>query len=60
MKFLETSAKEADNVDKLFFDIANRLTAQAKQQELEIDKPVSFNADNTTNISNCAGCFKFW
>lgn len=59
MKFLETSAKEADNVDKLFFDIANRLTAQAKQQELEIDKPVSFNADNTTNISNCAGCFKF-
>lgn len=34
MKFLETSAKEADNVEKLFMEIAKELTLQARQNDL--------------------------
>ena len=59
MDFRETSAKEADNVDKLFYTIAKKLTKEAKQGELTSNKDnVTFN-DNTTSISNCSGCFKF-
>ena len=35
MHFLETSAKEADNVEKLFLEIAQELTQQARQNELK-------------------------
>ena len=35
MRFLETSAKEADNVEKLFLEIAKELTQQARQNELK-------------------------
>ena len=34
MRFLETSAKEADNVETLFMEIAKELTQQAKENEL--------------------------
>ncbi len=34
MRFLETSAKEADNVDKLFLEIAKELTQLARQNDL--------------------------
>jgi GTPase SAR1 family protein len=55
MDFIETSAKESDNVDKLFYTIAKKLTKEAKQGELTSDKDnVTFN-DNTTSISNCSG-----
>ena len=33
MHFLETSAKEADNVDRLFMEIAKELTEQAKNND---------------------------
>ena len=35
MRFLETSAKEADNVEKLFLEIAKELTQQARENELK-------------------------
>lgn len=31
MKFIETSAKECQNVEKIFYDIAETLTKQANQ-----------------------------
>ena len=34
MHFLETSAKEADNVDRLFLEIAKELTQLARQNDL--------------------------
>ena len=34
MVFLETSAKESDNVEKLFMDIATELTKQARANDL--------------------------
>ncbi|CAG2252425.1 RAB30 [Mytilus edulis] len=59
MDFIETSAKEADNVDKLFYTIAKKLSKEAKQGELISDDTTKFNTDNTTSISNCSGCLKF-
>lgn len=59
MTFLETSAKEADNVDKLFYDIAIQLTKKAQEEELEQDHNNVFKPDSTTTISNCSTCFKF-
>jgi hypothetical protein len=51
MDFIETSAKESDNVDKLFYTIAKKMTKEAKQGELTSDKDnVTFN-DNTTSAS---------
>lgn len=35
MTFIETSAKESDNVEKLFLDIAKELTKQARANELK-------------------------
>ena len=60
MKFIETSAKEADNVDTLFLDIAMELTKLARQQALESDKSPNFSASNTTVVSSCSSCFRFW
>ncbi|KAJ8298388.1 hypothetical protein KUTeg_024919 [Tegillarca granosa] len=59
MTFLETSAKEAENVDKLFYDIAIQLTKKAQEEELEQDHDNVFKPDSTTTISNCSTCFKF-
>nr|XP_022324245.1 ras-related protein Rab-30-like isoform X1 [Crassostrea virginica] len=59
MKFIETSAKEAENVDALFYDIATELTKLAHQQALETDKGVNFNAHNTSTISSCSTCLRF-
>ncbi|KAL5012620.1 hypothetical protein ScPMuIL_011171 [Solemya velum] len=58
MHFLETSAKMAENVDKLFIDIAMELTKQAREQELRPDESVEFNASQTTSISSCSSCFR--
>lgn len=36
MYFLETSAKEADNVERLFYEIAAELIEQARTKEVTI------------------------
>ncbi|KAK3099963.1 hypothetical protein FSP39_012578 [Pinctada imbricata] len=59
MNFMETSAKEAENVDTLFLDIAMELTKLARQQELDTDKSPTFSAGTTTVVSNCSSCFRF-
>ena len=45
MRFLETSAKEADNVERLFMEIAKELTMQARQNDLR-----SFSTESTDKI----------
>lgn len=37
MYFLETSAKEADNVERLFYEIAAELIEQARTKEVNAD-----------------------
>lgn len=59
MDFLETSAKEADNVDKLFHAIAEKLLLEAKQGELTSDDTTEFPPHSTTSISSCSGCLRF-
>ncbi|XP_046352725.2 ras-related protein Rab-30-like [Haliotis rubra] len=56
MKFMETSAKEADNVEKLFMDIARDLTKQAREHDLkpEVHKP--FPSGGSTPISTFSCC----
>lgn len=60
MKFLETSAKEADNVDKLFLDIAVELTREAREREYLAPGVSATNiSSDTKSISSCSQCFKF-
>ncbi|WAR00463.1 RAB30-like protein [Mya arenaria] len=59
MNFLETSAKEADNVDKLFTDIAVRLTDEMRDRSrLAPDSNTTNISTNTKSISSCSQCFK--
>ena len=59
MKFLETSAKEADNVDKLFTEIATELTHEERERDkLEADTSSFSVSSNTKTITNCTKCFK--
>ena len=60
MKFLETSAKEADNVDKLFTEIAKELTEEEREKErLDPGSASSFKiSSNTRTITSCTRCFK--
>lgn len=60
MKFIETSAKEADNVDKLFLDIATELSRDAREKGQLEDSQTTFNvSSNTRTINSCSQCFKF-
>ena len=60
MKFIETSAKEADNVDKLFLDIATELTRDARERCHLADSQTTFSvSSNTKTINSCSQCFKF-
>ena len=60
MKFIETSAKEADNVDKLFIEIANELTKEAVEtSRLEPDDSGFNVSGKTKTINSCSQCFKF-
>lgn len=54
MRYLETSAKEADNVEKLFLDLACELIQEAKQNVL-VNSDVSVMPGEGRNISylNC-------
>lgn len=45
MYFIETSAKEAENVEKLFMEIAAELREQARSKEL-----VRFDNSGSTNL----------
>ncbi|KAH3837823.1 ras-related protein Rab-30-like [Dreissena polymorpha] len=58
MKFLETSAKEADNVDKLFIDMATILTEEIRSRRLVPDSQSADISKDTKSISSCAQCFK--
>lgn len=59
MKFIETSAKEADNVDTLFLDIAMELTHDARERErLSPGLSATNISSDTRSISSCTKCFK--
>ena len=59
MKFLETSAKEADNVDKLFTEIATELTMEEREKDKLVPDTSSFSvSSNTKTINSCTKCFK--
>lgn len=63
MYFLETSAKEADNVERLFYEIAAELIEQARSKEMPRSETAGggiSNLGNKTNIlgqSNCCSNF---
>ena len=56
MKYLETSAKEADNVERLFMDIAVELTKETREHELQPNSQDSFHKGETTSISTVSCC----
>ncbi|KAH6934911.1 hypothetical protein HPB50_001832 [Hyalomma asiaticum] len=55
MYFVETSAKEADNVDKLFTEIAVRLTAEARATHARYSGRPSTTADSLPDLKEAAG-----
>jgi Ras-related protein Rab-30 len=63
MKFIETSAKEAENVDALFYDIARELIRQSQATNFESHLADSYSELNTgsgstpvfTTLSTCCG-----
>jgi Ras-related protein Rab-30 len=64
MKFIETSAKEADNVEALFHDIARELIRQVQANEIEpqlVTDSTEINAGGSTQIyttvSECCSRF---
>ena len=59
MRFLETSAKEADNVERLFSAIAYQLTAQARDLELRPEQLTPGLPGGSTPVqpaTPCSGC----
>ena len=58
MRFLETSAKEADNVERLFMEIASELTQQAKQSDLRpsLSSSSEIASGGSTPISSLSCC----
>lgn len=55
MYFIETSAKEADNVDKLFTEIAVRLTAEARATHARYSGRPSISSDSVSNLKEASG-----
>jgi hypothetical protein len=60
MYFLETSAKQSDNVEKLFYEIAAELIEQARQKgvprsQQENNGMTSLGNKPSFNHSNCCG-----
>ena len=58
MRFLETSAKEADNVEKLFTSIAYQLTSQARDLELRPEQLGTSITGGSTPITSTPSCCK--
>jgi len=60
MRFLETSAKEAENVDRLFMEIAKELTLSARQNDLRphFSSSSEFSETSTTPIGASLNCCK--
>ena len=59
MRFLETSAKESDNVKRLFLEIAKELTQQARDNEICSQYSSSTDlgsAGDTSPIGNFSCC----
>jgi GTPase SAR1 family protein len=59
MHFIETSAKEADNVDKLFYEIAKELTKQARENDLRSHFSETDLTGASTSISGFSNCCRF-
>lgn len=61
MHFLETSAKESDNVEKLFMEIAKELTQQARQNELQPSYADSMDLGSASSspIGSFGTCCKY-
>ncbi|XP_070554007.1 ras-related protein Rab-30-like [Ptychodera flava] len=59
MRFLETSAKEADNVDKLFLDVAKQLTEEVEMSEVENTKESVAICSNNHTVSATYNCCKW-
>lgn len=55
MYFVETSAKEADNVDKLFTEIAVRLTAEARATHARYSGRPSAATDSLPDLKEASG-----
>lgn len=54
MLYLETSAKESDNVEKLFLDLACELIREAKQNKLDNNDPAPMPGEGKTiSYLNC-------
>ncbi|KAL1505368.1 hypothetical protein ABEB36_004951 [Hypothenemus hampei] len=53
MYFLETSAKESDNVERLFMQIADDLMKQARMTNAQRYDPSHYNVEPTTTDSGC-------
>jgi len=61
MHFLETSAKEADNVEKLFLEIARELTQQARQNDLKplYSDSMELGPADSSPITSLNSCCKY-
>lgn len=62
MYFLETSAKQADNVERLFYEIAAELVAQARKKEVPRSETGLANLNSKPqwqqNVSDCCSSLK--
>ena len=59
MVFLETSAKESDNVERLFLDIAKELTKQARANDLRPGFADSQELGSSSPVNSwTSGCCK--
>ncbi|KAK6172252.1 hypothetical protein SNE40_015954 [Patella caerulea] len=56
MTFIETSAKECENVEKLFMDIARGLTKRARDLNLQPEENNEFPSGGSTPISTFSCC----
>lgn len=56
MYFLETSAKEADNVEKLFMQIAEDLMEQARSKDLPRYESMTTNINGKTSTVGDSSC----
>ncbi|XP_064608071.1 LOW QUALITY PROTEIN: ras-related protein Rab-30-like [Liolophura sinensis] len=56
MRFLETSAKEADNVEKLFLEIGKELTKLTRENEVRPKGEAGFTPGSATTVSSFSCC----